>query len=339
MWRASRLFSSAGLVIFALGSSSSASGQVRDSAKVFTATLVGRVIDTSNSAVAGAEVVVTRASDSAVVGTATSNKKGNVTLKQLPAGGPYIVTARKIGYGAARGTVQLQAGDTLYIDFELPPFAVTLAPLTVTARRNRLSIAADQFDPKHYRDALSLLLDRRRDMLGDPERCAPPDPRLGGPGKDSLVTARVRIKDNLTVLGLPQGGTKKDSLWRKLQRRPWLDSLRYAFDVRDIPYVQQLYVNGQRVDWSKVQGPQLVNGRIVDTFLAPPGRSVVDELRNIPADQIAEIRYADCWDQSVPFYMQYALYVTLKPPSRAVQDSILRSIMKRDSTPKSGVAP
>jgi len=116
-------------------------------------------------------------------------------------------------------------------------------------------------------------------------------------------------------------------------KRPWIDSLRYGFnEVRDLPYVQRLYVNGQRVDWPKVQGPQLVNGQIANVFLAPPGRSVVDELRRIPADQIAEIRYADCWDQSVPFYQTYALYVVLKPVSQAVQDSIWRSITRpRDS--------
>ena len=324
-----RFFSSFGLVTFALGSTSIAFGQVRDSAKVFTAVLMGRVMDTSGTAVADAEVVVARASDSTIVGTATSNKKGNLTLKRLPAGGPYAITARKIGYGAARGTVDFQAGDTLYVDFELPPLAMVLAPITVTARRNRLSIAADQFNPKHYRDALSLLVDRRRDMLGDPEQCPLPDPILGGPSNDDI--SRVGINNRLTILGT---GGKQDSVWRRLRRRPWLDSLRYALEVRDIPYVQQLYVNGQRIDWPKIKGPQLINGSVVDTFLAPPGRSVVDELRRIPADQIAEIRYADCWDRSVPFYNQYALYVTLKQPSQEVQDSILRSIMRRDSAPR-----
>jgi hypothetical protein len=316
-----RLFASIGVITFAAGLNNLVCGQ--DSAKIFTATLVGRVVDTSGTAVADAEVVVTRAGDSAVVGTGTSNKRGNVTLKRLPAGGSYAVTARKIGYGAARGTVQFQAGDTLYVDFELPPLAVVLAPITVTGRRNRLSIAADQFNPKHYRDALSLLVDRRRDMLGDPDRCPLPDSLLGGPGYDS--TLRINVNSRLSILGTDSKG---DSILRVLRRRLWLDSVRYysAMAVPNLPFVQRVYVNGVRVDWPKV--------RIGDKLQPVPGRTVVEELQRIPADQIAEIRYADCWDQSVPFYMQYALYVTLKPPSRAVQDSILRSITKRDSAPR-----
>ncbi len=84
-------------------------------------------------------------------------------------------------------------------------------------------------------------------------------------------------------------------------------------------------MNGERLDWPKIE-----HG---DSMEPVPGRTVVDELRRIPADQIVEeIRYADCWDQSVPFYMTYALYVTTKPPSREVQDSVLRSIMKKDTT-------
>lgn len=287
------------------------------------ATIVGHVTDTTGAAVDGAEVVLQRG-DSSVLKVAKSNKRGAVTLRDLPAGS-YTVTARKIGYGAAQGTAQLHAGDTLYLDVALPPLAVTLAPIVVKARRSRLRLSADDFNPKSYRDAMAVILDRRRDMLGDPERCAPPDPVLGGPVNDSVT--RFAVNDRLTLSG---GNSRQlDSL----RKRPWLDSLRYGFnEVRDLLYVQRLYVNGQRVDSPKTKGPQLVNGQIVDTFLAPPGRSVVDELRRIPADRIAEIRYADCWDQSVPFYQTYALYVVLKPVDQAVQDSIWRSLTRpRDS--------
>src|SRR5690349_4611419 len=107
---------SIGFVAALAGSTEAALGQVPDSAKLLTAALVGRVVDTTGKAVADAEVAVTRATDSTVVSIGTSNKKGNVTLKRLPAGGPYTITARKIGYGAARGTAEFKAGDTLYVD-------------------------------------------------------------------------------------------------------------------------------------------------------------------------------------------------------------------------------
>lgn len=303
---ASWSFASVGFAL-AIGLTGVAFGQVPDSTQVFTATLVGHVVDTTGAAVPNVEIVITRSGDSGVVGIATSNKKGNVTLKRLPAGITYTVTARKIGYGAARGNVQFKAGDTLYIDFKLPPMAVVLAPITVTARPNRFRITADQFKPKLYRDALLMLAQQRRDMLGDPERCPLPDPIFGGPSRDGAT----RIKIGKFILGSAPS-----------RKRPWLefDNL-YAF-APILPYVQQLYVNGVRVDWRPVNGVQV------------PGRSVGEELRSIPMDQIAEIRYVDCWDESVPPHMQYALYVDLKPPSRETQDSILRSIMRKIPDPR-----
>ncbi len=286
-----------------------AAGQDPAGFRALPATLVGRVTDSAGAVIAEAEVILVRSSDSAVVKSAKSDRKGKVKLTDLPAGGPYTVTARTIGYGPAQGQVELRAGDTLYIDFELPPLVTTLAPITVTARRSRSRISEGEFNLKHYRDALSLLVDRRRDMLGDPERCPLPDPVFGGPGPDS--TGRFAVTDRLTVLG---GAVPS-------RKRPWLDSLRFAFGTPDLPYVQQLYVNGVRMDWKKVNGQSI------------PGRTVVEELRRIPLDQIAEIRYVDCWDQSVPLYQRYALYVVLKPPSRAVQDSIWRSITRDPARP------
>ena len=311
MRRVSRSLMSIALVLFAAGSTGVAFGQVSDSGKAFTAALVGRVTDTAGTAIADVEIVVSRVGDSIIVGTAKSNKKGNITLKRLPAGGPYAVIARKIGYGAARGNVEFQAGDTLYIDFELPPLAMVLAPITVTARRNRFRMTADEINPKLYRDALWMIAQRRHDMIGDPESCPLPDTLFGGPSRDGV--SRIKITDRIML-----GGGSREA---RAMKRPWLayDNLN-AFPP-SLPYVQRLYVNGVRIDWPPV------NGKLV------PGRSVGEELRNIPLDQIAEMRYVDCWDQSVPPHMQYALYVTLKPPSQEVQDSILRSILKKsDST-------
>ena len=36
-------------------------------------------------------------------------------------------------------------------------------------------------------------------------------------------------------------------------------------------------------------------------------------LSEIPAEDVAEMRYVDCWDTSVPFMMRNALFVVLKP--------------------------
>src|SRR5260221_10003393 len=91
------------------------------------AAIEGRVLDTTGVALADAEVIVTSQRDTSVVGRATSNATGQVTIRDLAPGGPYILLARKIGYGAARGTdIYLRGNDTLRVDFELPAAGVTL---------------------------------------------------------------------------------------------------------------------------------------------------------------------------------------------------------------------
>ena len=48
--------------------------------------------DTANVPIPDADVVVTRGGDGAAVKAAKSNKRGLVTLRDLPAGGPYTVS-------------------------------------------------------------------------------------------------------------------------------------------------------------------------------------------------------------------------------------------------------
>ncbi len=89
-------------------------------------------------------------------------------------------------------------------------------------------------------------------------------------------------------------------------RRPWLNASRF-FDVSNppySPYVQRVYVNGIRVD--------------------RPGESPLIALHEIPSSEIAEMRYVDCTE--VIDLWPYSIYVVLKSPSRAVQDSVLRSL-------------
>src|SRR5262249_24565705 len=72
-----------------------------------------------------------------------------------------------------------------------------------------------------------------------------------------------------------------------------------------LPYVRQVYVNGLRVDRP-----------------GDPIRTPLRMLRALPSTYIAEMHYIDCWNTSVPLGMQYSIFVTLKPLSRAQQDSV-----------------
>lgn len=279
--------------------------QQADSVKARPATIVGHVIDSTGAAIADAEVLVTRGGDSALVKTGKSNKRGNVVLRDIPAGGPYILTARKLGYGPARGEVRLRDGDTLYVDFELPPYAVALAPIIVKARRNRYVLTADDLKPKIYRNALEALAWRRKDMLGDPEWCSPPD-SFNQPTRDRT---RIKLNDRMQFYS-----AKGDEHLSGIAKRPWLDSIRFGsfFDDVSLPYVKRVYVNGIRAD---VPGD--------------PIRTPARVLRETPSERIEEMRYVDCWDSTMPLGMQYSLFLVLKPPSREEQDSIIRTITQR----------
>lgn len=226
------------------------------------ATLEGRVLDTTGTVLADAEVIVTLTGDTSVVRRATSNTRGTVTIRDLAPGGPYTLVARKIGYGAARGTdVHLRGNDTLRVDFELPAAGVTLPTITVTSRKRSSStmITADDFSPKKYRDALDVLAWKRPYMLGDPDRCREP---LALP------------------LSVPQ-------TQRGFGRRPWVNASRF-FDVFNppySPYVQRVYVNGRRIDIPGISA--LVTLHDIPT-------SQIAEMRYVDCTE-----YTDAWPYSI----------------------------------------
>jgi hypothetical protein len=291
--------------MLAAGTTVPALDQVPAQRKPPSATLTGRVVDTAGTVLADAEVIVTLASDSTIIKRATSNKRGEVTIGDVAPGGPYTLLARKIGYGAAQGTdVYFNDRDTLRFEFELPALGITLPTITVRGRRgSRLVIAAEEFNPKQYPNALSVLAWKRPSMLGDPDRCSqPPSPPWTVPKPNDM--------------GSQSGDTRRRP--DGMGRRPWVNTSRF-FDVFNppySPYVQRVYINGLRVD--------------------VPGQNPLRTLHEIPSDQITEIRYVDCSDRSgsdksVPAKERAtvwhgAIYITLKPPSREVQDSIICSI-------------
>jgi hypothetical protein len=183
----------------------------------------GRVVDTTGKVLSDAEVLVTLARDTSVVRRGTSNAQGLVIVRDVPVGGPYTLLARKIGYGAARGTdVYLRAGDTLRVDFELPAVGVTLPTITVRGSgRSANSLTANDINVRQNPTALSAIAWKRPYMLGDPDRCSAPMP--------------------------PPWPVPRS---RGMGRRPWVDASRFYNDFNPpySPYVQRVYVNGRRID-------------------------------------------------------------------------------------------
>lgn len=79
----------------------------------------GRVTDRSGQPIAGATVVA-RNEATGLTQSRTTDARGRYAFPQLPLGGPYSVTARRLGYAAERRTgIVLNLGDRVPADFAL----------------------------------------------------------------------------------------------------------------------------------------------------------------------------------------------------------------------------
>ncbi len=95
-------------------------------AQTTDAWIAGRVADTAGNRVAGAQVEARNGSTGFVVRVETGGT-GRFTLPQLPLGGPYTLTVRKVGYRpAAHSGLTLGLGDRLDLSFVLEPAVVRL---------------------------------------------------------------------------------------------------------------------------------------------------------------------------------------------------------------------
>ena len=80
------------------------------------AIITGTVVDNKGESVIGATIQVKNESTGFFTGSIT-NDKGEYTIKQLPLGSPYTVTASYIGYGEQKKTgYALNQGDMLRVE-------------------------------------------------------------------------------------------------------------------------------------------------------------------------------------------------------------------------------
>ena len=108
------------------------------------ATLLGRVRGADGRPVVAATVIVRNISTGFQTAQQTRDN-GEFVLPQLPLGGPYTVTVRRVGFRpAVRAGLRLTQGDRLQLDFTLEEAATDLAPVVVEggpatgARKERL---------------------------------------------------------------------------------------------------------------------------------------------------------------------------------------------------------
>lgn len=233
--------------------------QEKDTAKANDeyAVVQGKVLDSAEKGLSGAEVLILDANNKVVAKT-TSASNGSFAFKSISSG-RYRFAARAIGFQQGRSDLmEISAPDTLDIHFVLDVNEGTLAEVNVTGRGNNAAyrITAAEIAKKPDRDALDVILNRRIRMLGDTYK--------GCMADTSTFTLDFRY----------------------IRKSPKSMSMDSSMPLR-------LFINGR---WHGV-------------------RSIKDVLAEIPAEDIAEINYVDCWDKDRP-RLRNSLLVVLKPGKR-----------------------
>lgn len=105
-------------------------------AQASDASIVGSVRDSTGTPMGGVTISVKNA-ETGGAWTLASNSAGRFAFVQLPLGGPYAVTARRIGFKPeARSGYVLTLGRRTVVDFTLHAAATELAAITVEGRAN-----------------------------------------------------------------------------------------------------------------------------------------------------------------------------------------------------------
>src|SRR5215467_6537254 len=116
------------------------------SAQTVDASILGIVRDSTGAGMPGVTVTAKNAS-TGVEWSVSTTSTGRFALLQLPLGGPYSVTARRIGFRPqAKSDYQLSLGSRVLADFTLRSVATELPPVIVagtTGERRAPSMGAN----------------------------------------------------------------------------------------------------------------------------------------------------------------------------------------------------
>lgn len=106
-------------------------------AQVASASISGTITGEGGDRLPGVQVTVENESTGFRTSVVT-NERGQFNLRQLPLGGPYSVRAESLGYRTVQEVgFELNLGDHIRVDFELPTAAVELEGILVSSDRAR----------------------------------------------------------------------------------------------------------------------------------------------------------------------------------------------------------
>lgn len=117
-----------------------ACGTITVMAQNTRATVTGKVVDEENQPVIGAYVTVKNESTGFSI-IAPTGMDGTYTIREIPLGSPYTVTARYVGYGdQVRKGYTLNQGDLLRVNFTMKEMATELKTVEVVANSLRKNV-------------------------------------------------------------------------------------------------------------------------------------------------------------------------------------------------------
>jgi hypothetical protein len=250
----------------------------------------GMVVDSHKAPLAEAEVLVLDSANK-VVGTGRTDNTGEFTLGGLIPKTAYLFSVRKIGFtaGAAK-MVTPQAGDTLWVDVMLQGATPQLNAVNVTANANAAyHIDSTEIAKQAVENGLDVVLKYRPRMLGDAYKECRPDTSHLGPPVPPTPLAPLPGRPGIRVPASIQSLTFFDTSLAAHGYPPPPRLSNPADTLGKSPPL--LYVNGVlHSEWG-----------------------MKNILADIPAEDIAEMRYIDCWDTAYPLQMRNALFIVLKP--------------------------
>lgn len=241
-----------------LGAASSARAQRAASPANGRAVVRLFVVDSSGTAVTGAELAILRGLTD-VIAHGTTDRYGRASLGFPAKSGEYDVVVRKIGYPRSDRVFELGAADTIALSIVIPPpIAKSLEAVTVTAKadlKTRVyAIDADAIaaSTRPLFNAWDIVTKLRPDMAGGRAPCS--DERIN------------------------------------------------------------LWVNGTRIRYVPSNEMALAREHISARQAASGMYDIVFALYEIQPEHIAEMRFRDCFDTTVPDVGgSNALFVVLKP--------------------------
>jgi hypothetical protein len=263
-----------------------------------------RVADTTGAPLPGAQLVLLRGGKETVL-QAIADPAGRYSFSFTPEGARYQLVVRKVGYVQTARLVPVAAGDTLTVAVALAPLPPGLPAL------DTVRVTGARGIPKAYYINADEIAHSTRGLFDawDVVRKLRPD----------MITDKDRC---------PGEGLKY--IWVNGQRLP----------DDDVPAPPPPPPSPQRRSGSGRGGRGGGSGRPLPTPSvgaqpAEPGSVIA----MINPEHIAEVRYLDCWDTSVPgIGGQRALFVTLKPGISfdRKRGSYVDSTVVRPPNPSSG---